>query len=180
MIAGIDYSMTSPAICVGERHYTMNECKFLVFTDKKKFVGTYKNITCLEYPNWNTNEHRYDLLSQKVLNFLIENDVQKAWIEGYSFGSKGLVFNLQENTGLLKHKMYLNKFPFDVISPPQIKKIQTGKGNQNKEQMYSAWIKDGGAPIQEFFQPKQTKIGSPVSDIVDSYYVMRQGISLEN
>src|ERR1039458_47355 len=97
-------------------------------------------------------------------------------IEDYSFGSKGRVFNLAENMGLLKYKFWKYDMKFDLVPPTVLKKFATGKGNAKKEDMYENFVKETGVDLQEKLFPGR-KLGNPVTDIVDSYYLMKWGFA---
>ena len=43
-------------------------------------------------------------------------------LEGYAFAAQGQVFNIGENTGLLKHKLYKNNLNTQIVTPTEIKK----------------------------------------------------------
>tara|TARA_R100000458_G_C8113716_1_gene135449 strand:+ start:56 stop:412 length:357 start_codon:yes stop_codon:yes gene_type:complete len=94
-------------------------------------------------------------------------------IEGYSMGSKGKVFHIAENTGVLKYKIYNSGIPLEVIPPTTVKKFATGKGNADKLKMHKTFINDVGVDLREKITPDKTKISNPVSDIVDSYYICK-------
>ena len=49
----------------------------------------------------------------------------------------------------------------------------SGKGNAKKEMMYESFISDGGRNLQDEFEIKSEKVGNPVSDIVDSFYICK-------
>ena len=58
-------------------------------------------------------------------------------MEGYAYGSAaGQVFQIAENTEVLKYKMYKGEIPYDVLAPKQVKKYFTGSGNSNKGMMF--------------------------------------------
>ena len=64
-------------------------------------------------------------------------------LEGYAFADKGQVFNIGENTGLLKHKLYKNNLHPHIVTPTEIKKCwktPRGKGNASKTDMYNAFV----------------------------------------
>ena len=98
----------------------------------------------------------------------------KLAIEGYAFGAKGQVFNIGENTGILKLKL-AEKVANDinVIAPSAIKKFATGKGNANKVLMCEAFIEDTGDDLAKLFEFDPYTGQSPVSDIIDSYYISK-------
>lgn len=175
---GIDYSMSSPAICVFDgavSEFDWKRCKFYV-TDKRK---KYSNISMrnIEHTQllYECDEDRFSLLANWARNIL--DDADKIFIEGYSYSSRGQVFQIGENTGVLKHFLYESGLVFDVIPPTVIKKFTTGKGNAKKDAMYSAWLNETGCDLMSmFFTEKKEKITSPVTDIVDSYFVLKTGL----
>jgi len=85
---------------------------------------------------------------------------------------------MAKNTGLLKHKMWKNKLKFQTYPPTVIKKFATGKGNSNKDQMYEAFVDELLTPtdLKEQLTPKAKKVTSPISDIVDAYFIAKCGV----
>ena len=189
IIIGIDYSLTSPAICVhkGDKWSWMN-CTIHYATSVKKYEGDYlkdyikqplyDNDGLKGYINgrlhlpYTSQTERHDQISNWTIAH-IPNTNDNIFIEGYSYGSKGLVFNLAENMGILKYKLYKKKLKFEVIVPGVVKKKATGKGNADKLKMYEQFVKDTGIDLMKEFD--QTKLNNPVTDIVDSYYVAKAG-----
>lgn len=89
-------------------------------------------------------------------------------------GSKsGLVLNIAENGGLLKHKLWKAGIQFINPAPTSVKKFFTGKGNSNKIAMHDAFVEKTGKDISLLIESK--KDGNPVSDIVDSYAMYLYG-----
>lgn len=123
---------------------------------------------------WANDEERYDFLSAWACQVL--NDNYLIVIEGYSMGSKGQVFNIGENTGLLKYKLYKYQKKFSVAAPTTIKKFATGSGRADKDAMYDAFVAETNYDMKGNFGVKTTK--SPVSDIVDSYYLAKYSFHL--
>ena len=62
---------------------------------------------------------------------------------------------------------------YDTVVPSVVKKGASGKGNADKELMYESFSKETNTDLKKIFDT--TKIGNPVSDIVDSYYVAKVG-----
>jgi hypothetical protein len=129
-----------------------------------------------EYPEWETEEQRHDLLSDWAMSIIGGCQV---FIEGYAFATSGksYVRSVAENSGLLKHKMYKANQTFTSIPPTVIKKYATGKGNANKELMYDAFSKQCVAPVglQKTLRPKSNKLSNPTTDIVDAYWICKYG-----
>ena len=94
-------------------------------------------------------------------------------IEGYSMGSKGKVFHIAENTGLLKYKLWKHNIPFDTPAPTTVKKFATGKGNAPKERMYECFEATTGWDLESLLDCRRDK--NPVSDVVDAYYMATYG-----
>ena len=179
-IAGIDYSLTSPAICIAEvrdeNKIKFEDCRFhyIKQTNNQESVGVFNGY---DYPKYSDEIERYENLAEWVIERIrwYKGRVQGVYLEDYAFAATGRVFNIAENTGILKHKLKVNKFKFETIPPTVIKKEATGKGNANKELMYETFLAETKIDLQSQLTPKSTKIVNPVSDIVDSYYICKTG-----
>jgi len=170
---GIDYSLTCPCVCIS-KDLTFSNSYFYYLTDKKSVMGKFNNILGDPHDEYLTDEQRYENNASWVLSILSSYEKQniRIMIEGYSFGSKGRVFNLAENCGLLKYLLYKNNYSFFNVAPTVVKKFATGKGNANKEAMYQAFVKDTQIELNDILLPNR-KLGSPVTDIVDAWYIAR-------
>ena len=174
-IVGIDYSLTCPAMCLMTAP-DIKSVKFFYLTNVNKDTGVFAGGRIVGSPHleYFTEEERYDDIAEFFLkNIPTMPEPPTIWIEDYSFGSKGRVFNLAENCGLLKHKLWEVGYKFTVVAPTVIKKFATGKGNADKEKMYEAFVKETSLDLQKLLFPK--KLGSPVTDIVDAYYIAKYG-----
>ena len=187
-IIGIDYSLTCPCCCVVDGGFNgdnagLDNCRFYFLTNTKKYEGLFLDgqIQGDYFDEWTSQQERHDNISEWVFNTVIGSTVNPyVFIEDYSFGSKGRVFNLAENTGLLKHKLYKRGIKFETLVPSVIKKLTTGKGNADKEKMYDKFYEETGVNMMEACD--QTTLNNPVTDIVDSFFIARCGyeISLKN
>jgi len=184
-LAGIDYSLTSPAICIWKetddnRQFNFDMCDvyYLETAQRLKRATQHKilNLHAKTYPEWETEEQRHDLLSDWTMSIITGCEV---FIEGYAFATSGTshVRSIAENTGLLKHKMHKVKQSFTSVPPTVIKKYATGKGNANKEIMYDAFCAEILTPpdLKSRLTPKSKKLRNPVTDIVDSYFICKYG-----
>jgi len=178
IIVGIDYSMSSPAICIhtGDA-WSFDNCQFHFLTDKKKFSGSKAPFIASLHESYTTQEERFDNISNWAISLLPK--ASRVFLEGYAFGAKGVVFQIGENTGILKHKLWKSvKAPITILAPSVIKKEATGKGNANKELMHVAFIKETGYDLQGHFL---SKVGeSPMSDVIDAYYIAKCGFKILN
>ena len=114
---------------------------------------------------------RYDSISDWVLRVTTGSD--QIGLEGYAYNATGRVFNIAENTGVLKYKLYQAGIPVEVIEPTKVKKTFTNKGNADKELMYEFFVNETGIRLQEEITPNKTLLGSPITDIVDSYAICK-------
>ena len=176
MYAGIDYSLSSPGICIStSEEMKFDDCKFFFLTSKKKYEGTWKNIYGDLHKPWTTPEERYHNISSWALSIL-RHEYETITIEDYSMGSRGRVFHIGENAGILKYRLWRNKHEITTLSPSSVKQFATGKGNANKEKMYEAFLSEHKYDIREVMG--QDTLDSPVTDIVDAYYVCKAGINI--
>ena len=175
-IIGIYYSLISPAICV-TKDFIFENSQFYYLTNKKKYIGPMsKNIFGFEHQEYNTPIHRFSQISDWAFDTIKEtfHTHQQVYIEGYSFGSKGqAVFQIAENCGILKYRLQQFGVDYDTVVPSVVKKGATGKGNADKDLMYESFSKETNTNLKKIFDVE--KIGNPVSDIVDSFYIAKVG-----
>ena len=168
-LIGIDYSLTSPAVCIDN-----GALMFFFLTNKKKYIGKLsEDIIGYEHKEWTTPIQRFTYISDFVFDIINQVYNPKVFIEGYSFGSKGqAIFQIAENGGILKYRLQ-KKFTCKTIVPSVVKKLATGKGNADKQKMYEAFTKTQGVDLMKAFD--QQTLNNPVTDVIDSYYIMRAG-----
>ena len=173
-VVGIDYSLTSPCVCVSNNN-SFSDSYFYFLTDRKFLTGQVLNILGDLHDNYLTDQQRYENIASWVLNILSNLDKSNTdiIIEDYSFGSKGKVFNLAENCGLLKYLLYKEGYNFFTVAPSAVKKYATGKGNAGKQQMYDAFYELSQIDLIWLYAPTTHKLGSPVTDIIDSFYLAK-------
>lgn len=175
IIAGIDYSMTSPAICIADtdKSWSYENCSFFFLTEKKKFDVIIDNIVgnYFEYPS---EIQRFDLISSFFLDRMLEREVTNVFLEGYSLGSKGKVFNIAENTGIMKYRMWSFGLTYETIPPTVLKKFATGKGNANKEKMQEFFVQETQIDLKTKLSMTE-KQWNPSSDIIDAYWICKYG-----
>lgn len=170
---GIDYSMNGPSMCIGDGDF--EDCKFFVLGPKSKdltYLGSkFPNITVKELTQDYINfSDRYERIAVFFIDHILKNNIKKVRIEGYSYGSKGNVFNIAEHTGLLKYLLWKYEIDVEIIEPTKVKKFATSKGNANKQLMNEAFEKWTGVKLAI----NEKKIGaSPYSDVIDSWFLAR-------
>lgn len=181
IVAGIDYSLSSPAICIHEGDtWDYNNCKFYYLVKREKQCNVEDPYFPSVYPEYNDDLERYENLSNWSLNILSKHKTEKAFIEGYAFGAVGRVFQIAENAGLLKYMISrVHGIDYGVFAPTEIKKFATGKGNANKEKMLESFFAETGVDIRSKLDIMNHNVWNPISDIVDSYYIAKFGFVKE-
>lgn len=184
IIAGIDYSLCGPAICLYKtsdpKKFVYSDCTFFFLTDNKRQseIRT-TNIFGERLSDWDSSEQRYETIADWALDIVM--GCSHIAVEGYAYAAtSNRIFQVAENTGLLKYKLYQLGIPVTVIPPTDVKKFATGKGNADKNAMYTAFLHETGANIKTLLTPKREECVSPVSDIVDSYYICKRLFSTLN
>jgi Holliday junction resolvasome RuvABC endonuclease subunit len=175
-VSGIDYSITSPAFCIHEgKEWSFDNCKFFYLVYKDKFMIKTEQFKGFLYPeNYKTQQDRFNNLSTWVVEHLKEHKVSHVAIEGYSYAStSSRLFEIGENSGLLKYKLWKENMNFEVYAPTAIKKFATGKGNSNKEKMWDSFLEETKCNIFNLLGQEIGKSWNPVSDIVDSYFICK-------
>ena len=193
MKIGIDYSLSSPGVCVNtsEEEFRYEDCKFYYLTNTKKYVGTFKEkmafgTSAVEYIGWahkpySSEPERYNNIANwtiDIIKFQCQLMIGTIWekhpiiqIEDYSFGSTGRVFHIAENLGLLKYKLKIEcGWDYTLLAPSVIKKFATDKGNANKELMLGAFQEDTGVNLEVLLD---SSVKSPITDIADAYFICK-------
>lgn len=197
--AGIDYSMNSPAITVWDSTkgpLKFSNCisyNFGKWSRVKDIQGDHGNICILKQPTTSCDEERFLAIAQWAKAVLVQHKVERASLEGYSYGSKGVSFEIGENTGCLKQVLFTLKIPFFLVEPTTVKKNATGNGNAGKDKLYNAFLEEEGVLIEhQIGYPKfndaklNVKIDSvpwelkPVDDIIDSYFILKSHPDMRN
>lgn len=178
LLAGIDYSMTSPAICVfhgdiGKWHVGL--CQFHFLSKVKKYAKLDDfQVLGYEYPDFSGENEckRYDFISDWAME--IVRNAKFVALEGYAYSATGRVFHIAENTGLLKWKIWQKHVePCLIVEPTVVKKFATGKGNASKPEMHEAFKRETGIDLWAKVTPGKKDVGNPTSDLVDAYYICK-------
>ena len=187
MKIGIDYSLSSPGVCVNtsEGEFKYEDCSFYYLTHTKKYDSTFKEKiafgqSMVEYKGtqhklYTSEPERYNNIADWVIDiinsYVFWQEQPIIQIEDYSYGSTGRVFHIAENLGLLKYKLKMEcGWDYTLLPPSVIKKFATDKGNANKELMLEAFEKDTGVNLEVLFD---TKSKSPITDVADAYFICK-------
>lgn len=173
IICGIDYSMTSPAICIHSGdEWDLKNCQFYYRTSVKKLHVTVPKFEGMLQEDYLQEEERFYNSALWAERIIQKHKPVFAALEGYAMGAKGKVFHIGENTSLLKHIMWRNKLKFIVPPPTVIKKFATGKGNANKEKMEEAFVEQTSFDIRKAIGQSDASF-NPSSDLIDAYYMCK-------
>lgn len=176
--AGIDYSMTSPAVCVyagDPKKFSFKKCLNFSLSDHKIKNPTTNLYTFNTHNPFNSQMERFDHLAQWVMGIIGSYQDILVGIEDYAMGAKGKVFHIGECGGILKHTLWKAGIEFQTYPPTVIKKHATGKGNAKKTDMYAQFMNDTKIDLKQLLQPNRL-LGSPTTDIIDSYYICSYAI----
>ena len=183
--AGIDYSMTSPAMVTFEstddiyQYYYMSTAESKLKSDSKLYsalidVPTTVSVDILEGTTTSSIKRFQNIANffLKTINLIKPNAV---FLEGYSLGSQGKVFSIAENTAILKGKLYDGKYTVVTLPPTVVKKFATGKGNASKQMMKEVFFENERESLTDLKEVSHYK-ESPFTDLIDAYYVLKYGI----
>lgn len=111
----------------------------LVILDESGQVQTAKEITS----KIKTDPERMIDLTEQIIDHLQDDDVIA--IEGFSYGSRGRGVSFQFGYGYaVRIALYMEGIPFLIVTPSQVKKYATGKGNSSKDNMILPIFKKWG------------------------------------
>ena len=189
-IAGIDYSLTSPAVTIyhGNR-WNYNDVEHYCIANNTSQMGRWsaiQNVKVTLYESWTDALERYEFLADWVIHNLLYANFNKTVnipydkpdlvvLEDYAYAATGRVFHIAENMAILKYKLKKHGVKYIIVPPTVIKKFATGKGTANKELMYQNFCEETETEINLTISPKSDTIKNPTSDIVDSYYICKYG-----
>ena len=178
ILAGIDWSMTSPGITLGDTSAcSFSDVSLHGFIKHKKQFSSLPNVNLSLYPLTTNNEDRFWALTSWAIDILKAHQVEQVFMEGYAYGATGKLAEIGENTGVLKHYLKKEGIQFHVFAPSEIKKFATTKGNANKSLMEECFRKETGiclsTSLGEKYDP--SKLPAPVTDLIDSYFIWKLG-----
>lgn len=191
IVAGIDYSISSPSLCIWdtETDFTHKNFKFFVLeksTTKKEqkrretLSEEWKNNISIKNKCLILKENipEYIVMADYFVSILSEYGVKKVFMESYAYAGKGKVFNLAEATGLLKTFICLSGIKIKLYEPLHVKKIFTGNGRASKERMIDSYNEKFSLDIRKIYGINMSD--SPLSDIVDSAAMIYTALQMED
>lgn len=154
---GVDQSLSKTAYCILSEDYDLLDFG-VIKTDSKSTL--FKR--CLTISS--------ELFTQ-VTSFLLKNHPKSTYIfirEGLSFGSiSNSTRDLAYLVGYLESHF---KIPFKEISPKLLKRLATGNGSADKQEMFNSLPE----PVRESFIDAGYKKTTGLYDLTDAYFIAMQ------
>lgn len=147
-VIGLDLSLTSTGAVVlspGEEPHNVAQESMVI---KSKFKG----------------EARLEHIREQVMVLVGLNQPDLIVLEGYAFGRPNAMAALGELSGVIKHSLHVQGWPFMVVPPTRVKKYVCGKGNAKKDEVRLGVYKRWG------FEAK-------TNDEIDAYGLARIGLA---
>ena len=173
---GVDFSMTSPAICLHPDIDEWYDSECIIYSLSKFDNDTYQVNSGLHLDfqkmigdSSMDNYARFEEIRQWALSCIPVGAF--VMFEDYAMGAKGRVFHIAENTGITKHSLIQRGDILETVSPGSLKKWATGRGNAKKEDMCERFYEVTGIDMPTVLEQKPD--ASPCSDIVDAYFLCR-------
>ena len=180
-LLSIDYSISGPTICIYDTE--LKTYKMFSYGSKYKEDFEFKKenfhiIFSRQPKKENKDFWRKIRIANKIIEFIGENckpNFTKTILEGYSYASTGLVFDIAEATGMMKYQLLVNGFEFDIIPSPQWKKFLFNKGNMKKNQLLEkAKDSEFSIIVDEFKERGFSKnLTNPLDDYIDAYFIVK-------
>jgi len=148
-IVGIDASLISTGVAVYED---------VAFSESHKTIDTY----AIEPKE--TGVKRLCFIRKAIADIISNSDL--IVLENYAFARANQAHQIGELGGVLRMLFHENNIPYIVVSPGQVKKFATDKGNATKEKIAVACYKHWGAEFS-------------TNDEADAYVLMRIGMALK-
>jgi hypothetical protein len=196
-LIGVDYGYTCPGISIWEGNFIhpflSGKFSHLSIFERTKKYKDGDGLFFKEIPPDLSSVARFFFLASTVIDFIRPTDMFTfAALEDYSFNSMyGRTFTIGENTGILKGKLYESGILLKLYSPTLIKRfakecnvkmaIEFSDGKLNKDgsprigaigknTMHEILCWKFGTRFETLWNLK--KYQSPLSDIVDSYWIL--------
>lgn len=206
-VAGIDYSVSSPAMCICVGEFKFENLKFYYVTQKPNFQKMYLDGKIEGFAGLDKQfididrlSHLSDCFIDCINDNIDDGERVEIGIEDYAFQGSGNMTMLAENMGLLKYKLRQDHHSYFPYSPATIKKmarecfpkdIQRSKDGKllkmDKQKMYEAFVYDTGVDLLKIYEldtlltkSGQPTKGNPITDIVDSYFIAKHHYEMIN
>ncbi len=190
IIAGVDYSITCPAITIFDdsKEFCFGNTKTFYFQGsvskkeqkRRNSLGVDNIFHGYQESEYSCETERFYNLAKSCFDVIKDNRVEKVIMEAYALGGTGKVFNIAEATGIFKFLLFREGIPFELYPPTVIKKTFKGNGSGKKEMMLQKFEEMNGINLNSILGFKRKDLtASPISDIVDSYAIVYTYLKME-
>jgi Holliday junction resolvasome RuvABC endonuclease subunit len=168
-IAGIDNSMSSPAITIFDLDDKTLEIKNYDYISLYKVKKQLVQDHIFTIPEYDNECQRIVEKNNFLVDILVKREVEYAAIEDYAFSSTGMSYSIGENTGYLKCELFKNKIKLRKYEPTSVKMFFTSLGNADKDLMMKTYIHDYSNCLN--LPDKIINEKKPLEDIADSFAI---------
>jgi Holliday junction resolvasome RuvABC endonuclease subunit len=199
-IISIDFSLNSAAICInnnedykfisivntnsfiGKKGNVLSEYKVHSELEKLNIVEFIKNKRLKQDKNYKTDQKNKMKDAIKISSFILDLISANSIVamEGFSYSSKSRSFiDLILFASIVRAEIYKKAKELIIISPSELKKFFTGKGNAGKVQMLRAFEKetldhDLSIYVKDNDLIKGEKdVVKPIDDLVDAFAIQK-------
>lgn len=201
-IAGIDYSISSPAMCICTGDFKFENLQFFYVSEKKRWnnaqflsgqIEGFKALDKEQFLDIDRITHLSTIFTDCIFDIIQDGEQVEIGVEDYAFAANGNITLLAESMGILKYKLRTDNHNVKPYAPTTIKKFarnvypidkqrkSDGKLiKMDKVAMYDAFVYDTGIDLLKEFGLTQlvTKsgtptMGNPITDIVDAYFIAK-------
>lgn len=169
IITGLDLSINGSG-CIKfnlDNNLDIVDCDYLAFTQIKKF--SCDKIFYFKKKDYRNKFDQNIDFCNRIMNFCKDSDY--CAVEGYAYSSSaGLVFDIAEFSGKIKHSLYESGKNLRIYDISSIKMFGTDRGNSQKQDMVDNFLK---LKFKEFDWSFLNKYDSPHTDLVDAFWIAK-------
>ncbi|WAW11762.1 hypothetical protein nACB2_155 [Acinetobacter phage nACB2] len=176
MKAGIDYSMSCPAIYIQRDDGSE---KWYIVQEVLKLVQETETISVERHPKYNSKIERAIHLAKWAVGILRAEGVEVVNVEGFSMGASNgnAIFDIGAHGGILFYEILKHNIAVNFIPPSTAKKSFTGNGSAKKEDMCAKFFELKGWRFSDVLGVKEND--SPENDLVDAYAIAHCDVLLD-
>jgi len=139
-VLGVDLSLNgSGFVVIDSESLLVLESRYVLINAKKKSLNS---------PALYGMERVHYILVQ-FAEMVKTHRPEKIIIEGYSMGSRGMVYDIGEVGGVIRHFLFDQGIKYFEVPPKTLKKYITGNGNADKDMMMAAVAKKYSQSFQD-------------------------------
>lgn len=171
-IAGLDLSINSSGVtvCNLDKEFNIIDVNSFGFTQVKK--NERSNIIHFKNKDFSNEYEKYTFMINHIMEWT--KDCEYVAVEDYAFGAQNsMIFNIAENSGLIKFHLLKAGAKLRLYTPKSVKKYFSAYGLSDKVGMFNAYNNYKGLKFDISDLPivDNGRGVSPTSDIIDSFAI---------